>query len=347
MKTGKNLQELAQEIMRQQQTKKDFIVPTGRMILLPSGEQLFLEAETKQFFDVTSMCHQQIGDKIGIPRKYYERMLQEAPSLLSNNVNHWLREKPEKRMLRTMDGKARAFLSGRYRRLDNYDLLETVLPIVQEQECNIVSCDVTDKKLYLKVVSPKIEAEVKKGDVVQAGIVVSNSEIGMGTLTVSPLVYRLICLNGQIMADSSLRKTHLGRNQEGDGVFEMLTDATKIANDRAFWMKVKDVIAHAISQVWFDKTVNRMTIAAQQRIKKPITESVKVLSNQFSFNQNEQSSVLENIIREGDYTKWGLSNAVTRMSQNVEDYDRATELEVIGGQIIDLSPDDWKEVALI
>ena len=34
-------------------------------------------------------------------------------------------------MVRTLDGHARAFLSDRYRRLDNYDLCEHVLPILQ------------------------------------------------------------------------------------------------------------------------------------------------------------------------------------------------------------------------
>ncbi|MBL0089244.1 MAG: hypothetical protein IPP44_22195 [Ideonella sp.] len=34
-------------------------------------------------------------------------------------------------MVRTLDGQARAFLSDRYRRLDNYDLCEHVLPMLQ------------------------------------------------------------------------------------------------------------------------------------------------------------------------------------------------------------------------
>ena len=35
-------------------------------------------------------------------------------------------------MVRTLDGNARAFLSDRYRRLDNYDLLAHVLPMLRE-----------------------------------------------------------------------------------------------------------------------------------------------------------------------------------------------------------------------
>ena len=47
-------------------------------------------------------------------------------------MNAWLeREEGERQLLRTLDGKVRAVLSERYRRLDNYDLLEHVLPTLQ------------------------------------------------------------------------------------------------------------------------------------------------------------------------------------------------------------------------
>lgn len=65
----------------------------------------------------------------------------------------------------------------------------------------IASCEVTEGNLYLKVINKAIRAEVKPGDVVQAGFVVSNSEVGLGSLRVEPLVYRLVCSNGLIVND--------------------------------------------------------------------------------------------------------------------------------------------------
>ena len=43
-----------------------------------------------------------------------------------------------------------------------------------------------------------------------------------------------------------------------------------------------------------------------------------------------------------DLSIWGLQAAVTRYSQDVDRYDRATELETAGGSIIDLGPGEWK-----
>ena len=42
---------------------------------------------------------------------------------------------------------------------------------------------------------------------------------------------------------------------------------------------------------------------------------------------------------------YGVVNAVTHYSQEVEDYDRATELEALGGKLIELGAGEWQEIA--
>jgi Domain of unknown function (DUF932) len=163
--------------------------------------------------DITPHTHNQIGQRLGIPAAYYKRMLKDSPSLLSQNVNHWFSNQSERRMVRTLDGKARAFLSDRYRIVDHYEILETILPVIGEmgEGMNIVSTEITETKLYLKVINKRLELEVNKGDVVQAGFVVSNSEIGLGAVSVEPLIYRLVCENGMIAKDYSQKRYHIGR----------------------------------------------------------------------------------------------------------------------------------------
>ena len=47
----------------------------------------------------------------------------------------------------------------------------------------------------------------------------------------------------------------------------------------------------------------------------------------------------------GELTQYGLLNAVTRQSKMAESYDRATELERLGGNIITLKPHEWRAIA--
>ncbi len=89
-------------------------------------------------------------------------------------------------------------MSDRFLRLDNFELAQAVLPVLGEmgEGVQIVSSEMTQTRMYIKAINRRLELEVNKGDVVQAGICISNSEVGLGSLKVEPLVYRLVCLNG-------------------------------------------------------------------------------------------------------------------------------------------------------
>ena len=73
--------------------------------------------------------------------------------------------------------------------------------------------------------------------------------------------------------------------------------------------------------------------------------AIEVLGKSHGLNESEQGGVLRHLASGGDLTHYGLINAVTAFSQDVEDYDRATELETMGGKLVELSPDQWTEIA--
>ena len=55
----------------------------------------------------------------------------------------------------------------------------------------------------------------------------------------------------------------------------------------------------------------------------------------------EQAQIIEG----GDLTKFGLFNAITRFSQDVGSYDRASALEQLGGEVITLPRGEWELIA--
>jgi hypothetical protein len=274
-------------------------------------------------------------------------MRAEQPALLDGNVNTWLRTDPERRMLRTLDGQVRAVLSERYRRLDHYDLAEHVLPFLQQlPDARFESVELTETKMYLKVVTPRVEYEIAPGDVVQAGIVITNSEVGHGTLSVQPLVYRLVCRNGMIASDHALRKTHVGRIlQAGDEALTVFRDDTLAADDRAFFLKVRDVVEAAVSEVTFREAALKLQRMLGIKLTGDPVRAVQVLANRYTLNEDERAGVLRHLIVAGDLSAYGLVNAVTHYSHDVEDYDRATEFETLGGKLIELPSKEWEELA--
>ena len=342
MKQGKTLQELGRELQRQRLNRQDFLADTRTLEMESNfyGSTLQLSLDEKPLsFTVGETAHQQIASRLNIPFRYYKKMQEEAPALLDRNVNTWFGKNPERRMIRVLDGKVRAFLSDRYRRLDNLELCAAVLPVINEMKNSVIeSCEVTPTHLYLKVVNRRLKAEVRVGDVVQAGFVVSNSEVGLGSLRVEPLVFRLVCKNGLICKDLAQKKYHVGRqvNASDDSAYELYSEETLAQDDRAFFMKVQDVVRAAVDEAKFLLTVDKLRKSTQIPLKHDPVKSVELLADKFQLTENERGDILRQLFMRADNSRYGLVNAVTAASKIAKSYERATELERIGGEILSL-----------
>ena len=360
MKSGMSLQELAGEVVRQRDAKQDFVGPTSMMTMVAGEGELGLALDGHGDYGVMRHAHRQIGTHTKIPARYYDRMLEGAPDLLADNVNYWLHAAPEKRLMRTLDGALRAFLSDRYRPLDNMNLLEAILPSLEKAGAHVQSAQVTDTKLYVKaVVADRVE-RIPPPDggkdwgnrnvvEIQPGIVISNSEVGMGAVSVQPAVHTLACLNMAVWAQDALRKHHLGARLSGDedGLNRYLSDETRRLSDASLWSQIADITQAALFGELFDDIIEHLRQSRERGMAGDQVEHViEQVSLGYSLNEVERGGVLAHLIGGGDLSQWGLHSAVTRMSQDVDNYDRASELEVIGGKIVELPDRDWDRLLL-
>ena len=342
MKQGRTLQALGEELTRQRTARRDFVADTRNLEISSSNTGSMLSVfmgNEKHEYGINALAHQQISTRLGIPYRYYQKMQEEDPALLDENVNAWFQKTPERRMVRILDGSVRAFLSDRYRRLDNLELCSAVLPVIQEMKGAVIeSCEVTATHLYLKVINRKMKAEVAVGDVVQAGFVVSNSEVGLGSLKVEPLVFRLVCKNGMICKDYTQKRYHVGRQAGGNEAeaYELYSDETLKQDDKTFFMKVADTVRYAVDEAKFMLTVDKMKEAMGIPLEHDPVKEVEILADRFLLTQNERGDVLRQLFMSGDNSRYGLLNAVTAASRIAPDYERATDLERIGGEILSM-----------
>lgn len=357
MKTGKTITELAAELARQAENKRDFLASTSKLtmqsdVMNEVGSDKHVEVVTlaglgEEPLPLTGYAHGQVAKEVDIPKKYYDRMLVDAPALLAQNVNLWFHRNPARRLVRTLDDRVRGFLSDKFRPLDNLDLAEAALPVLLNRGCVIVSAEVTEKRLYIKAINPTMKEEVKGskvvGDVIRAGIVFSNSEIGAGRLQIEDFIDRLWCLNGMITT-STFTKLHLGRAYGEERVRELLTSDTRRQNDKAFWMTVRDVVGNAFSEESFKATAARFSRTTQTFIEGDPDKALDKVQELFSFTDGTRGNILRHLISNGDLSQWGLANAVTRAAEDEASYDDATDLERMGGQIIELKPTDWATI---
>lgn len=360
MKQGKTLVELAQEIERQAHAKRDLIADTSLINMVSeAGSPPVLTVGVKDVFDVNDLAHNQLATYTGIPSVYYEKMRATKPELLAENVNTWLKAQPAKRMVRTLDNRVRAFLSDRFRPLENFDLAESVLPVLLNMNLELVSSEITEKRLYIKAVDKSINRDIPNGkrmgdgshtifDTCAPAIVISNSEVGFGQLSVESGVWTRACTNLAVFSQSSMKRRHVGARYalEGvDNIMELLSDETQMKTNQALWLQVRDVVKGAFDEARFDAQIARIKDTTEQKIEADIPKVVEFVGRKFGMTENERSSVLRNLIEGADLTRYGLFNSVTRTAEDLELYDRASEFEKLGGQIIDLSPAQWRVIS--
>jgi hypothetical protein len=199
--------------------------------------------------------------------------------------------------------------------------------------------------MYIKVINPRLETEVSVGDVVQAGIMITNSEVGHGAVCVQPLILRLVCMNGMVVNDARVRRNHVGRANTVDENYMLYSDRTLAADDTAFMLKIQDTVKAAVDEARFNQVVDLMREANGMKVtSNDIPAVIKLASKEYGLSDLEGNGVLNQFIEDRNYTLYGLSNAVTRYSQDVGSYDRATDLESIGYNILSMGNSQWNRL---
>lgn len=351
MKQGKDINELAAQIIEEAGKKKDFIVNTASLEYHVSAEGPKLKFPTDDgdmWTGVSANANKQVAARVGIPATYFNKMLTDSPEsmeLAATNVNHWFQNKPEDRMIRTLDGDARAVLSSKYRRIDNYDVCEALLPIVQDSRYGVVfkSQEVTPDRMYIKMTTDKLRGEIKRGDEVCGGIMIQNSEVGLGSLKLTPFIERLVCTNGMITTlgldgeNLGYNRRHIGsKNEANDYYATLLSDRTRTLQDAAVLSEVKDVVAAILSEGTFNLVMDKLRGATRRILNGDPQKAVELVQNKFSLPDEAKGGILFHLTGGQDLSVYGMSQAITRYSQDIESYAEATEYEELGWKVLDM-----------
>ncbi len=367
------LADLADLLKDQHARKLDVVAPAQKIwsengILVVEGTESILSEDGVTLADgryvPTLVCDEGVSNKLGIPLPYVRRLREERVDLYDHNVNGWLHgmeyENPDQRafMLRCFRGDegetgiARAFLSDRYKVVDNLDALTAALDGVRKAgvEVDIAGCDLTDRRMYVRVVAPEVKALApvllkgyrspftgNQGDdnpTVFAGFEISNSETGGGAFTITPRMVIEVCANGMKVTKDALRAVHLGGKQD-EGVIRWSEDT----NEKTLALitaKTRDAVATFLDVGYMTQVI----LAAEAKSGAPIkdaVETVTVVGKQLAFSKDTITGVLDHFIQGGSVTAGGLMQAVTSYSQTVSDADEAAEIEGQAFRALDLA----------
>lgn len=370
-----DLKALVGQLEYDQLRKKDYVVPNsalsmegGDITLSYTGTDAKLkdllhsaavdlpaeESANRLILNPTEIALGQLREKFRIPAEYFKRLQADHQGLLDYTVSYFLRGSNKASFIRTFEGDAgapailRAVLSDRFRTIDHLDVLMTALDTIKDMgvKVKIETCDLTDKKMYVRFYSPDIEVEAKdllnkwtpprgdkpkripkQGDGIISGFVLTNSEVGYGQFSISPRAIILACDNGMIRAEDSVQHIHLGAKME-TGI--KWSEETQQKNMELVASETRDAVRTYLSKDYLEHWVNEIR-ERNVELKHPV-EAVNNVCKFAGLTEEKTKSIVNYFVQSADRTSFGLSQALTWFAQETG-ADEQYELEIAAEKI--------------
>ena len=302
-----------------------------------------------------------IGEKLKIPVPYLRRMAEENVPLLDKNVNSWFERDHRRFLVRCLrhnttgsDGMARAFLSDRFLRIDNLDVLLAALDGIRRAgvAVDVASCDLTDRRMYVRFVSPEIQVmapellrnyrspfDGRRGSdlpVISGGFIITNSETGFGKYSLAPYIRVEVCKNGQTVDRGVLSRTHIGAKiTDDDGIIDPSPETMKQLLG-LITEQTKDAVRAYLDIDFVTRAVRDLEKAAGIVVAKP-DETIKIVGQKLKYTEEQQQDILAHFISGADLSAGGIMQAVTSYGRSVSDADVAHRMETTASQALRLA----------
>ena len=316
-----NLPAMTEELERQKPLKWDEKTEASKLIIVPEESEVKLQIDGRdKIFHITKPCHTQIAERLEIPVRYYQKMEEEAPELLTENVNTWFKRESKEVFLRGLGDSVRAFLSDRYRVIDHLDVLLCALNELQAYEAQVEECYLSETEMNVKVRSNQLRDFVRhKDDLILGGLLLTNSETGHRALRVEPRTFRVKCTNGMVMEEFLTRQVHLGNGSE--------------EFDEIIYLSIRRSIRELFGR--FGEIVQILRETTEIKITNPQRVIHNVVEH-YRLSEEQKENILIAFGAEPEEDQYGIANAVTRAAQREETWERRLELERTGGKVITL-----------
>lgn len=282
----------------------------------PSGQMPVMDRLTKdRALTLSPRAESQLLQRCQIPAPFFRRL---PENLKWATVNHFVQNTntfERSALLRTVRGNmVRALLTDAYCPLDDTPVLEMMADILGDDNLRIEALSFEDDFTHVRIVFPHQVSEARKGDVLMTGINLTNSETGCRAVHVDALVYRLVCTNGLVRAESSGKTTirHIGQH---DRLKDSLAIAIRDAKENAHQLarQFKDAINHTISD----------------------PESLlRSFAKDTDMSREQLQAALSAFALEPDPTAFGVTNAVTRAAQREESFEGRYQMERLGANLL-------------
>ena len=256
------------------------------------------------------VAQQSISCRLGIPINYLRRCPQDIQAL---NMNHWIREETHEKLFFRFDGQdVRAIFTPRYIPTDNREVMQKLDALNYDPDTR-VQCSLDDEFMSLSIPDSK-ETFQFNGERMTPGISVSNSEVGLASLSIAAFMLRLVCTNGMILkTEVSASYRHV---------------STKILSE------LPGVLSNVSQELGRQKEQVRLSL--ESKVENP-ESTINSFNKQFLLNKEEKEAVEWAMPLEYGQTMFNVINVYTKAAQYQElPAESSFRLQKVGGMIMSM-----------
>jgi hypothetical protein len=300
--------QVEERIVEDDHNKWDRKAPAAALRIAKDGALELNGDGRSERFALSELATSQMCGRLGIPVPYYRRLPSELQATVANYDLGRLKDSAY--LLRGKDEWVRAFLSADYVAYNNAHIAETVKELLRGAGVAVKSFVVEETHLFLKILSDEI---ADSGAGLKAGIMIGNSEVGQGSVSVEPFVYRLLCTNDFIVTqEKSFRHAHihLTASEMRRRMADAISDAFKIAAS----------------------VLDAFLLTREQPVADPV-ETIRQLAESRKMSQKFADEVVSSYAAEPEPSRFGVINAFTRAAQKLGPLQRI-EVERLAGTLI-------------
>ncbi len=259
-------------------------------------------------YQLSDLATTQMCQRLDVPVAYYRRLPGEMKAMVANY--DLSRQNGQGFLLRGKGEWIRAFLSDRYVVYNNSQISEVVQELLKEADVEIKTFVFEETHMFLKIISNEI---VDDASGLKAGVMVGNSEVGMGSISVEPFVFRKVCTNDLIVTqEKSFRHAHI--------------HFTPLELNRR--------MAEGISSAFHvaSTTLDTFLATRMEPIPDPVA-MIKKLAEERKLSQKFMDEVVSHYQAEPESSRFGVINAFTSAAQTLAPLQRI-EVERFAGTLV-------------
>ena len=255
-----------------------------------------------------TIAQRSITWRLGIPFQYLRKC---PPEIQSLNLNYWIEHEKNEQLFFRFDGRdVRAIFTPKYKPVDNFEVCERLDSMGYGPDTQ-VQCSVDPGFMSLSILDGKKAFDIN-GDKFKPGISISNSEVGLASLSIAAFILRLVCTNGMVS------KTEIS------------------ASYRHVSTKILDEFPATMDKVSLELGAqkHKIGLSMESSVDNPMS-TIENFNRQFNLNQPQKDAVEWAWPQEMGENMFAVVNTYTRASQfDGLSAENSYQLQRVGGNIL-------------